>query len=161
MNRRLILTAMVFSSAMAVPVNAQNSGVDLGVLDCSIAGGTGFIFGSTKDLSCTYTPADKTFAPENYFGVVNRYGLDIGVTGSTVMQWVVLAPSANIYAPGALAGDYVGASAEVTAAIGAGANLLVGGSNQSFTLQPLSLQAQTGFNIAVGVSRFQLRSMNN
>lgn len=74
------------------------------------------------------------------------------------MSWLVLAPSLNIYAPGALAGDYVGASAEVTAGIGAGANLLVGGAGPSFTLQPVSLQTQTGMNLAVGVSQFQLRS---
>ena len=64
------------------------------------------------------------------------------------MRWLVLAPSSNIYAPGALAGDYLGASAEVTAAVGAGANLLVGGMNGTFTLQPLSLQTQTGLNLA-------------
>ena len=61
----------------------------------------------------------------------------------------------------AAAGDYVGASAGVTAAVGAGANLLVGGSSQAFTLQPLSLQTQTGLNLAVGVSQFQLRSTAN
>ena len=38
------------------------------------------ILGSSKDMKCTFQPADKTFAPEPYFGVVNKYGLDIGVT---------------------------------------------------------------------------------
>jgi len=84
--------------------------------------------------------------------------LDIGKTNEAVMRWLVLARSANIYAPGALAGDYVGASAEITALVGAGANLLVGGSGQSFILQPLSVQTQTGLNLALGVTQFQLRS---
>ena len=88
-------------------------------------------------------------------------GLDVGTTGTTYIQWAVLAPSANVYAPGALAGDYFGVSAEASAAVGAGANLLVGGSNQTFTLQPLSLQAQTGVNVALGVTEFQLRSVSN
>jgi len=140
---------------------ARDHGIELGVLDCAISGGTGFIFGSSKDLSCTFTPAGTTFAPETYFGVVNKYGLDIGVTDKTIMQWIVLSPMEDIYAPGALAGDYVGASAEITAAVGAGANLLVGGSQHAFTLQPLSVQAQTGVNIAIGVSQFQLRSAEN
>lgn len=48
-----------------------------------------------------------------------------------------------------------------TATVGAGANLLVGGSSQAFTLQPLSLQTQTGINFAIGVSQFQLRSTEN
>ena len=69
-----------------------------------------------------------------------------------------LAPTANAYALGALAGDYVGASAEATAAVGVGANVLVGGSEQTMTLQPLSVQGQTGLNLALGVSKFQLRS---
>ena len=73
----------------------------------------------------------------------------------------MLAPTANIYAPGALSGDYVGPSAAASVGVGAGANLLVGGSGSSFTLQPLSVEAQTGLNLAVGVSSFQLRSVGN
>ena len=155
------IAAAMIAIALLGRAQARDPGIELGVLDCAIGGGTGFIFGSTKDLSCTFTPADKTFAPEAYFGAVNKYGLDIGTTRQTVMQWLVLTPLKNIYAPGALAGDYVGASAEVTAAVGAGANLLAGGSSQAFTLQPLSLQTQTGVNIAIGVSQFQLRSSAN
>jgi hypothetical protein len=133
-------------------------GIELGILDCTIEGGTGFIFGSTKSVSCTFEPADKTWAPEAYFGIVNKYGLDIGYTKATLMRWAVLSSRRDIYAPGALAGRYVGASAEVTAAVGAGANLLVGGSGNTFTLQPLSVQTQTGLNFALGVSQFQLKS---
>lgn len=156
--RPLAAVIAVGMAGIVSPALAQQGGFELGRLECQIDGGTGFILGSTKDLSCTFQPADKTFAPENYFGVVNKFGLDIGSTDQATMGWLVLAPSANIYAPGALAGDYIGASAEVTAAVGAGANLLVGGSGQTFTLQPLSLQTQTGLNLAIGVSQFQLRS---
>lgn len=131
----------------------------MGLLDCAIDGGAGFIFGSTKDLSCVFTPANQAFAAETYFGAVSKYGLDIGLTGQTLMRWLVLAPTGNIYAPGMPAGDYVGASAEATAGIGAGANLLLGGSGEGFVLQPLSVQAQTGINLAIGVSQFQLRSI--
>lgn len=156
----LARAAVLVLGVSATPAVAQQTGLEIGVLDCQIEGGTGFIIGSTKDLRCTFKPAGDTFAPESYFGVVNKYGLDIGFTGETMMQWLVLAPSNNIYAPGALAGDYIGASAEVSAAIGAGANLLVGGSAQSYTLQPLSVQTQTGVNLALGVSQFQLRSID-
>ena len=159
-----ILAMLAASAAISIISSvaiAQESGVELGLLDCVVEGGAGFVVGSTKDVKCTYTPTDPTFAPEAYFGVINKFGLDVGVTGTTVIQWLVLAPSANLYAPGALAGDYVGASAEATAAVGAGANLLVGGSDTTFTLQPLSVQAQTGLNLAVGISQFQLRSIAN
>ena len=161
MKKLAILAASAAISTISYAAGAQERGVELGLLDCAVEGGTGFVVGSTKDVKCTYTPADSTFAPEAYFGVINKFGLDVGTTGATVIQWVVLAPSANLYAPGALEGDYVGASAEATAVIGAGANLLVGGSNTTFTLQPLSVQAQTGLNLAVGVTQFQLRSAAN
>ena len=156
---RMTIAATLFVLATsALPAASQQAGVDLGVLDCAIEGGTGFIIGSKKDMRCTFTSANETFAPESYFGVVSKWGLDIGTTEGAVMSWVVLAPNLNIYAPGALAGDYYGASAEVTAAVGAGANLLVGGLNNTFTLQPLSVQTQTGLNLAIGVTSFELRS---
>jgi len=161
MPKTAIAAAAIAIMLGASQARAQDRGIELGTLECAISGGTGFIFGSNKDLSCTFTPADKSFAPEAYFGAVNKYGLDIGTTKQAVMGWLVLTPLKNIYAPGALAGDYIGASAEVTAAVGAGANLLVGGSSQAFTLQPLSLQTQTGINLAIGVSQFQLRSTEN
>ncbi|MEQ1944878.1 DUF992 domain-containing protein [Mesorhizobium sp. VNQ89] len=154
----LILAASTAILAAVATANAQNEGIELGVLDCTVEGGAGFIIGSTKDVTCAYTPADANFAAETYSGSIDKFGLDIGTTGETKITWAVLAPSRDIYAPGALAGDYVGASAEASVAVGAGANLLVGGSNKSFTLQPLSLQTQTGFNLAVGVTQFKLRA---
>lgn len=93
-------------SAVAFAAQAQQGGVEIGLLDCQVEGGTGFIVGSTKDVRCTYRPADQSFAPESYFGAINKIGLDVGTTGTTYIQWAVLAPSTNVYAPGALAGDY-------------------------------------------------------
>jgi hypothetical protein len=158
---KMLLLATALLATPSGAANAAQEGIEMGLLDCAIEGGTGWVFGSTKDLSCVFRPADQSFASESYFGAVTKYGLDIGVTRQTAMQWLVLAPTRNIYAPGMLAGDYVGASAEATAGIGAGANLLVGGSGEGFVLQPLSLQAHTGFNLAIGVSQFQLRSMSD
>ena len=158
MKKLLILAAAAAFSTFAPSADAQQGGVELGLLDCRVEGGAGFIIGSTKDVLCTFTPADPKFAPESYFGVINKIGLDVGVTGTTLIKWAVLAPTNNIYAPGALAGDYVGAGAEASAAVGAGANLLIGGSQNTFTLQPLSVQAQTGVNLAVGIAEFRLRT---
>lgn len=156
----MLKRTFIAAAILAVPLSSAlaQEGVELGLLDCLVEGGAGFIVGSSKDVSCTYDPADDALPAEQYFGNISKFGLDVGVTGASVMQWLVLAPTAEVYAPGALAGDYVGASAQATAGVGVGANLLVGGSNQSFTLQPLSVQAQTGLNLAVGVSRFELRS---
>lgn len=146
------------TAASAAPAAAQDS-VELGMLDCHIEGGVGFVIGSSKNLSCTFTPANEAQPPETYVGVVNKFGLDVGVTGDTIMRWLVLAPTSDVYAPGSLAGSYIGASAEASAGVGGGANVLVGGSSQTIALQPVSVQAQTGLNLAVGVSGFELRSV--
>jgi len=154
---RTILAVLALSAMLAPPTAAQ-ARVELGILDCHVAGGAGFIIGSTKDLSCTFSPAGRP--PETYFGVVRKFGLDVGVTGASLIRWVVLAPTVDAYAPGALAGNYVGVSAEATAGVGLGANALVGGSGETFVLQPVSVQAQEGLNLAVGFSSFELRSAN-
>jgi hypothetical protein len=132
---------------------------EVGRLECIIHGGVGMIVGSSKKLNCTYTPSDPNIPKEDYVGHVNKFGLDVGVTGKSVMQWLVLAPTKSGYGPGALAGNYAGASAEATAVVGAGANVLVGGSDRTFTLQPVSVQAQTGVNVAAGVTSFHLESV--
>jgi len=77
------------------------------------------------------------------------------VTGKGVMAWAVFAPGK--LKAGALAGHYVGASAEASVAVGLGANVLVGGSDKSIALQPLSVQAQTGLNLAAGVASLRLK----
>lgn len=155
---RPLAVALGLAAATALPAAAQQGGVEVGVLDCVIEGGVGLLLGSSKEVNCTFRPARDTFESETYVGVVNKFGLDVGVTGRTMMQWLVLAPTDNLYAPGALEGNYVGASAGASAVVGAGANLLVGGSGNTFTLQPLSVEAQTGVNVAVGVSEFRLRA---
>jgi hypothetical protein len=142
----------------AIPASAAaQSRVEIGILDCVVEGGAGFIIGSTKELACTFDPAGGREL-ETYLGVVRKFGLDVGVTGATYIKWAVLAPTVDAYAPGALAGNYVGVSAEATAGVGLGANALVGGSGESFMLQPVSVQAQEGLNLAVGFSSFELQS---
>lgn len=154
------LAAVVTLGATSIPAKADS--VELGLLECVVEGGAGFVFGSSKDLSCEYTPANDSEAKEAYFGVVNKFGIDIGVTGTTLIEWVVLAPTTDYqYEPGSLAGDYRGVSAEASAAAGAGVNILVGGSEQTFSLQPVSVQAQQGVNVAVGIAEIQLRSTAN
>ena len=158
---KITAAAALFATAAlgAATVPAKADSVELGLLECVVEGGSGFIFGSSKDLSCEYTPANDSAAKEAYFGVINKFGVDIGVTGTTVIEWVVLAPTTDYeYQAGSLAGDYRGVSAEATAAAGAGVNILVGGSDDTISLQPVSVQAQEGVNVAVGIAELQLRS---
>ncbi len=142
-------------SASALPANAR-SGVEIGQLNCDVAGGAGFVFGSTKDLSCTFTSSNPDIPSEVYSGEIRKFGIDIGVTGDSVILWTVVAAQREIYKPGALEGTYSGGTASAAFIAGLGANVLLGGSNDSFALQPLSVSAGTGVNIAVGLAQVTL-----
>ncbi len=137
-----------------LPQSAQ-AGVEIGVLNCTVAGGTGVVIGSSKLLECVFQRGTYRGV---YTGRINKYGLDIGRTGSSVIAWAVIAPRRGDVAPGALAGGYGGISGEATVGVGLGANALLGGSNRSITLQPLSVSAQQGLNLAVGIASLELRS---
>jgi hypothetical protein len=127
----------------------------VGTLSCSVAAGWGFVFGSSKALHCTLTPGPGGH-PEHYAGTIQKYGVDIGYTQGGVLVWAVFAPSTNI-APGALAGSFGGATASATVGVGAGANALIGGSNRTISLQPVSIEGNTGLNVAAGIGAITLR----
>jgi hypothetical protein len=132
---------------------SADAGVRVGVLNCHAAQKVGGIIGSTEEARCVFTSYNGH--RERYVARFERAGLDIGVTERSELIWAVYAPTSLHHH--ALAGDYVGASAEVTIGIGAGANVLVGGSSQTISLQPVSLKAQTGLALGAGAGRLQLR----
>ncbi len=134
---------------------SQAGSVQVGVLNCTVSGGTGFIIGSTKNLICTFKHAGGR--RETYSGTIRKFGIDIGSTDRSYISWAVFAPSKKVRS-GALSGGYGGVSAEATVGAGIGANALIGGFDKSFTLQPLSLQAQSGLNIAAGIASLDLRA---
>jgi hypothetical protein len=151
---RLMLGAAiaVTSLAVATTANAAPHGVRVGDLTCNVASGWGFVFGSSKDLHCTYRGNGHR---EHYTGSISKFGVDIGYTEGGVLVWGVFAPTSDLR-KGALSGDYVGASAQATVAIGAGANVLVGGFNKSIDLQPLSVEGSQGLNVAAGIGAISL-----
>ena len=145
-------TAIAMIAGLGAGSAKAQSAVEIGILNCTVAGGIGFIFGSSKDMSCRF---EHPGGIERYSGTISKFGLDIGITGKAYMKWAVLAPRTNLQ-PGALEGNYGGATAEATAGLGIGANALVGGGN-SITLQPVSVQGQTGLNVAAGIASMKLR----
>ena len=152
MGAAAVAAALVAASGMTSVVQAQ-AHVEVGVLSCAVAGGAGFVFGSSKRLECTFQSGGRR---EAYVGTINKFGIDIGFTGASVISWAVLAPTRD-FGPGVLAGNYGGAAGEATLGVGLGANVLLGGSNRTFALQPVSVQAQQGLNVAVGVAALELR----
>lgn len=152
MNARSLIAAAAALMICAAPASAA-SGVNVGSLSCKVSGGVGFIFGSSKSMSCVFTRVDGS--AEVYNGDIDKYGVDIGFTSESHMIWAVFAPG-NI-APGALAGNYGGATADVAAGLGLGANVLVGGGNSQVALQPVSVTGNVGLNVAAGVAQISLR----
>lgn len=124
-----------------------------GVLTCNVSSGWGFVFGSTRSLNCVYSATG-----ERYVGRIDKFGVDLGFTTGGVIVWTVVAPTANL-APGALAGQYGGPTASATAAVGLGAHALVGGSNNTIALQPLTIEGNTGLNVAAGIAGVSLNSV--
>lgn len=145
--------ALAVTAAIAMPAMAQPNRTKVGTLTCDIAAGMGVITGSKKSVACMFTPAQPG-TREVYTGSITKFGLDVGATSGGEMVWSVFSPSNKTF--GALAGQYAGASAEATVGAGLGANVLVGGSNRTVVLQPVSVQGQTGLNVAVGVAGLEL-----
>ena len=146
-----LTTALVAAATAAM---AQQNRVEVGVIECR-GSTTSFIVGSVTDLSCAFRASDNS-PPEPYHATIRRAGVDIGFPQQVVVAWAVLAPTRGIQR-GDLAGTYVGASASATVGLGVRANGLIGGSNNTFALQPLSGQAQTGLSVAAGIAGMDLR----
>jgi hypothetical protein len=133
---------------------APSKGVNVGSLSCKVAAGAGFVFGSSKALSCIFTRSSGQ--AERYVGDIKRFGIDIGYTEEAQIVWLVFAP--GTIGTGALAGSYAGATVQGTVMLGAGANVLVGGNDGQVTLQPVSVEGSVGLNVAGGIAEITLKA---
>ncbi len=148
----LCITLAVLVASMA-GANAQ-SRTQVGVLECRSPGGVGLIVGSVTNFGCVLRINGR---PDDlYTARITKVGVDIGVTGETGLSWAVFAPTVQI-GPGDLSGNYAGVNASAAIGVGIGGNAMVGGSNNTFALQPLSIQGQTGLSVAGGVQSMELR----
>ncbi len=156
--RRLIAGAALSAAALALVPNgtAAEKGVKAGYLRCDVAGSMSFIFGSSRDLTCSYETSGA-HRVDAYTGTIKQYGIDIGYQKKGVILWAVVAPTTDL-GPGALAGDYGGITADLAAGYGVGGDALMGGFKNSIALQPLSVEGIQGINIAAGIVGITLKS---
>ena len=163
----VVLALALALSALATPQaqdqeegggGGQKATVRAGYLTCHVTSGWGLIFGSSRDMHCSY--AMQPGYTEYYTGSITKFGADIGYLSSAVVIWAVLAPTTNL-GQGALAGTYAGATASAAVGVGAGANVLIGGFNHSIALQPVSIEGQNGLNVAAGVAALSLKFNTN
>ena len=140
------LVASITSANAMPPVRA-------GILQCEGGQNVGYVVGSTTSLQCVFQSEGRR--PEPYVATLRRLGLDLGITDQTKLTWAVNAPTTRV-GYGDLAGNYGGVGANASVGIGGGGNFLVGGPQNSYALQPISLQGQTGLNVAAGVASIEL-----
>lgn len=159
--KNFIKIAVAAVAALAITAGAsvaknKDTWLKVGTLTCAVDPSVGLIIGSHKEAVCVYRGVNGRKAL--YTADLTRIGIDIGVTSGQTIVWAVIAP--GNHNPHSLAGTYVGASAEATAVIGATANVLVGGLKDSIALQPVSVGAQTGLNVALGAASLTLHRAN-
>ena len=149
------LTLTLAAAALVAPLAAANAlpPVRAGILQCQGGQNVGFVVGSVTSLECVFQSEGRR--PEPYVATVRRFGLDIGVTEQTQFSWAVNAPTSRV-GRGELAGSYGGVGANASVGIGGGGNFLLGGPQNSYALQPISVQGQTGLNVAAGIAGIEL-----
>jgi hypothetical protein len=157
---RSLMSACIASVALVASVigaRAQQpvQRVQVGVLECRGGASVGFIVGSVTNLGCVLRV--EGLPEDRYVATIRKVGLDLGITEETALAWGVYAPVARL-GPGDLSGNYAGAQGSASVGVGVGGNVLVGGSNNSIALQPLSVQGQVGLNVAAGLESLELRS---
>lgn len=155
---KVLKSALYLAAALALPVissapSRADAGINVGSLNCTVEGGIGLILGSSKGMDCVFHPAGGGDL-ENYVGSIKKLGIDIGITNEAYVGWLVFAPGS--IDPDALEGTYIGATAQATVGLGLGANVLIGGLSKSIALQPVSVQGQTGLNVAAGIGWMDL-----
>jgi hypothetical protein len=141
-----LLASLASANAMA-PVRA-------GILQCQGGQNVGFVVGSVTSLNCVFQSEGRR--PEAYVATVRRIGVDLGFTDQTQFSWAVNAPEGRV-GRGELAGNYGGIGANASVGVGGGGNFLVGGPENAYALQPISVQGQTGLNVAAGVASLELQ----
>jgi hypothetical protein len=140
---KFVAAAAVAAMALTTSGAMAATQVQVGILTCDVEPGIGLIFGSSKAVSCEFTR--KGHKTEVYEGSIDKLGIDVGITGGGKIAWLVFAGTKDVK-KNALAGNYVGASAEASLGLGVGGNWLIGGSNKSIALQPWSVTGTIGIN---------------
>ena len=158
MGRSIVLAGVAVAASVAsfAGANAQQpiQRVQVGILECRGGASVGFVVGSVTNLGCVLR--GEGMPEDRYIATIRKVGVDLGITQESALAWGVFAPAARL-GPGALSGNYAGAQGSASLGVGLGGNVLVGGSDNSIALQPLSLQGQVGLNVAAGLESLELR----
>lgn len=157
MTRKILAGWALASMAFVMAAGAATAGkanIQAGLLTCDVSAGVGLIFSEKQTMDCTFKPVGGG-PTDHYRGKIEEVGIALGATAKGLMIWSVVSAAHGVPS-GALAGRYTGLSANASLGLGLGENVLAGGSNRAFMLQPTSYEGQVGLNIATGVTHVTL-----
>lgn len=143
----LVLAAMTPAAAFA--------GGRIGALECHLSGNGPSILVENQAIDCVFASERPGVRRDHYIGKITKVGADIGANGKGDLVWGVVAATSQ-HGRGALAGEYVGPEASAKVGVGLGAAALVGGSNNTFSLQPLNVEGGSGIGFTAGVESLSL-----
>jgi Protein of unknown function (DUF992) len=152
-------TFTIAIAAMMAPFAAADAmpPVRAGILQCQGGQNVGFVVGSVTSLECVFQSEGRR--PEPYVATIHRLGVDLGITQQIRLAWAVNAPGGRL-GRGELSGNYGGVGANASVGVGGGGNFLLGGPQNSYALQPISVQGQTGLNVAAGIADLELKPVS-
>jgi len=155
-----ISMTLIASLLAAIPAYAGNStaGTKIGVLTCNSVPGSGLnlLIHSTVDLKCKFESTDGS-GTEHYVGETGiGLGIDINYNLERHLIFTVFAAD-TARGNHKLAGKFGGAGGSATVGVGVGAQVLVGGSNRSVSLQPV-IEGSSGFGVSGGLTYLFLQA---
>jgi hypothetical protein len=156
MSRKLMLAYVAGCGLGMAPLSALGQTATIGTLQCHLSGGVGMILIENQALDCVYKGLSGP--QQHYIGRLTNVGANIGISGPGEMIWEVVTAT-NKVGPGDLAGDYAGAQGSVAVGGGVGGAVLIGGSNKSISLQPVSVSVGSGLNLSAGFGNLNLQYM--
>lgn len=127
--------------------------IELGTLTCELAAVTNVIIYAEESFNCILETNEGDEIP--YEGNIEKIGANLQIKTDQTLKWIVLS-SVSMDEPEDLSGSYLGASAQASLGIGGGANVLVGGSGDNFTLQPISVTGQEGIGASLTLDSLTL-----
>lgn len=142
----LILTAVTSTGVLA--------GGRIGALECHLSGNGPSVLVENQTVDCVFS-GNAGARSDHYVGKLTKIGANMGVNGRGDLLWGVVAAT-GAHGHGALAGEYVGPEASAKVGVGVGAAALVGGSDKTFSLQPLNVEGGSGVGFTAGVESLSL-----
>ncbi|WP_442753966.1 DUF992 domain-containing protein [Methylocystis sp. JAN1] len=134
---------------------AAFAGDRVGTLQCKLLGNGLSVLVENQQIDCMYNDDAEGVAPAHYTGTLTKVGPNVTINGQGELAWGVIAATGKV-GPGALAGNYVGPNVSAKIGVGGGGAVLVGGSDNTFSLQPFQIEAGAGIGWNAGVESLAL-----